>query len=87
MKHQFHTDCEFWVQFADTTKVITVNGKPMPLAYYNLIVSIRDVKLYAHGMKPHRFWKITDVKKYFGIKGDATAMAGQLELIKEYLNK
>jgi hypothetical protein len=86
-KYKFNTDCAFWEQMADGEKVISVNGKPMPMAYYNLIVSIRDVKLYAVGMKPHRFWKITDVKKYFGIKGDASKMKGQLELIKEYLNQ
>jgi hypothetical protein len=72
---------------ADTKQMISINGKPMPKAYYNLIVSIRDCGLYAHGMKPHRFWKISDVKTYFGIKGNATQLKEQLELLRDYLNE
>lgn len=47
--------------------------------YYNLILSIRDLKLYEVGMKPNRHWKISDVKTYFGIKGDAKSMREYLE--------
>lgn len=47
--------------------------------YYNLILSIRDLKLYEIGMKPNRHWKISDVKTYFGIKGDAKSMREYLE--------
>lgn len=75
----------FWSELKDRSRTIFVNGNPMPHAYYNLIVSIRDVKLYAVGMKPHRFWKITDVKKYFGIKGDAVKLKEQLEFIQYVL--
>lgn len=53
----------------DLDKTIDFNGNPMPLGYYNLVVSIRDFKMYAkHGMKPHRGWKPTVAKEYFGIK-------------------
>ena len=51
--------------------------------WYNLIVSIRDLKLYEFGMKPHSRWKISDVKNYFGIQGNATSMRYQLEEILE----
>ena len=51
--------------------------------YYNLIVTIRDLKLYSVGIIPNRYWKITDVKKYFGIKGNAVTMKAQLEEILE----
>lgn len=52
-------------------------------AVYNLLVSIRDCKLYAKGIKPHRHWRIGDVKKYFGIKGNAEQLAEQLTEIRD----
>ena len=42
---------------------------PTNRGWYNLIVSIRDLGLWKIGMKPHRNWRVTDVKKYFGLKG------------------
>ena len=51
-------------------QIMTVNGSPMGGAIYNLIVSKRDLTLYCnHGVIPTRSWKVTNVKKYFGIKG------------------
>lgn len=67
----------------DLERKIDFNGKPMSQAYYNLVVSIRDVKLYRHGMKPHLHWRITDVKKYFGLKGnDKDSLIEQLYALK-----
>ena len=64
---------------------IKINGKDTPYGYYNLLLSIRDCKLYSKGIKPHRNWKITDVKRYFGIKGNAQELASQLEEIRDLL--
>ena len=53
-------------------EIMTVNGSPMGRAIWNLIISKRDLNMYCTGsrpIKPHRFWKVTDVKRYFGIKG------------------
>lgn len=55
--------------------------------WYNLIVSIRDLKLYEFGMKPNSAWKISDVKTYFGIKGTATSMRKDLERILESIKQ
>ena len=67
--------------------IISMNGNPMHKGFYNLIVSIRDVKLFANiDMKPHRYWKFNDVKKYFGLKGNKHKIAEQLEQLKnEYI--
>jgi hypothetical protein len=70
---------------ADLEKSINMNGGAMPIGYYNLIVSIRDCKLYSKGIKPHRNWKISDVKWYFGVKGNAQQIADMLEEYKETL--
>ena len=48
------------------------------LGWYNLIISIRDLSLYSKGIKPHRRWKITPLKIYFGIKGNTKSMLDKL---------
>jgi hypothetical protein len=68
-------------------KKISVNGSPMQTAYWNLILSIRDVSLYSKGIKPHRLWKITDVKRYFGVSGSAIKIATLLRELQEELTK
>ena len=58
-------------------QILNVNGSDMGRAIWNLICSKRDLAIYTRkysdgrpmNMKPHRNWRVTDVKKYFGIKG------------------
>lgn len=66
----------------DLATSINANGKPMPRGVYNLILSIRDCKLYSKGIKPTRYWKISDVKIYFGITGNANKL---VEILESYL--
>ena len=38
---------------------------------WNLSCTKRDLSMYVnHGMKPNRHWRVSDVKHYFGIKGN-----------------
>ena len=77
---------QFFQDLIDESKAIKINGNMVAKGYWNLILSIRDCSMYAKfGMKPNRHWKITDVKKYFGIKGTAQAVHEQLVQIKEML--
>lgn len=76
MKSQFKADLE---------KQIRVNNGYMSVGVYNLLVSIRDVKLYRIGLKPHRHWKISQVKTYFGIKGNKDTILDELNRLKEQL--
>lgn len=70
--------------FKDIENSISINGKESSRAIYNLIVTKRDVNLYAKlNMKPHRFWKISDVKNYFGIRGNKEAVKDKIELMCE----
>ncbi|MEK6829831.1 MAG: hypothetical protein AABY15_06960 [Nanoarchaeota archaeon] len=69
----------------DMGNMLSVNSKPMPRGYWNLIISIRDCSLYSKGLKPHRHWKISDVKTYFGIKGSAEEMAETLRNYRDIL--
>ena len=69
----------------DMTNQTNINGKPMPFVMWNLAISIRDCELYSKGIKIHRNWKISDVKRYFGISGSAEKMAETLENYRDIL--
>lgn len=72
----------------DFEKTFSFNGKPMSRAYYNLVVSKRDVALFCKGIKPHRNWRFTDVKDYFGLKGNKQKVYEQLcEMVKAVTNE
>ena len=70
---------------ADLGKDLNVNGGAMPRGVWNLILSIRDVSLFTKGIKPHRFWKLKDVKAYFGVTGGKEKVLEQLNAYKELL--
>jgi len=57
---------------------MSVNGSPMSRGVWNMIISKRDLSLWCkHKMKPHRHWKVSDVKTYFGIKGNGPKLLDQ----------
>ena len=37
------------------------------MGIYNLICSKRDLTLFCKGIKPHKNWRLKDVKTYFGL--------------------
>lgn len=78
VKTQFETDFE---------KPMNINGIQSSRAYYNLVVSIRDVSLFSKGMKPHRNWRLKDVKGYFGLTGGTEKVLIGLKNILEILKK
>ena len=84
-KEQFLKSIEGTQFQIDLGQNLNVNGSPMPAGVWNLLLSIRDCKLYSKGIKPHRNWKISDVKWYFGIKGGAAEMAFRLQEYHEVL--
>ena len=61
------------------------------MAMWNLITSKGAVKLWTKGIKPNRHWKISDVKWYFGMTGNAETLLTKLEtlykIIKESENE
>ena len=62
---------------------LNLNGKVVSRGRYNLLVSIRDVSLFSKGIKAHRFWKLKDVKAYFGATGSTLKVLEQLNQYKE----
>ena len=71
--------------YKDLDTPLNINGKQSSKGWYNLIVSIRDVEMYRVGIKPHRNWRVTDVKKYFGISGKSDSIISQLEELRNIL--
>jgi hypothetical protein len=67
----------------DLVKPLTINGNKSCKGFYNLVVSIRDMKLYCKGMKANRFWKISHVKDYFGVKGNKESVLEQLIVMRD----
>jgi len=75
-------DCQFM-----TDLVSMENGnRNYNLGMWNLICSIRDLKLFCKGIKPHRHWKFKHLKEYFGMTGSKETMLAKLQLLKETLD-
>jgi len=41
--------------------------------------------LWKSGLKPHRYWKVSDVKKFYNLKGNAEKIYKDLVRIKDML--
>lgn len=74
---------QFFRELTNPSLTINVNGSPMLLAVWNLLVSHRDLKMWCLiNMKPNRHWKVTDCKKYFGLKGSGEKLLADFEALK-----
>ena len=70
---EINEDCQF---LKDCTEYPT-------LAMYNLITSRGAVQLWSKGIKPNSNWKISDVKRYFGMNGNAKILAEKLRVLHQ----
>ena len=61
----------------------------MPRGIWNLICTKRDLTMYVkQGIKPNRYWKVTDVKKYFGITGTGeTLLENFMKVFVKYVTQ
>ena len=67
-------DCQF-LKDLNTAK----NFGGLSKGLYNLAVCKGQVKLFSKGIKPTRFWRLKDVKNYFGLVGGTNKILSQLE--------
>ena len=74
---EINEDCQF-------LKDCTENSTK---AMYNLITSKAAVQLWTKGIKPNSNWKITDVKKYFGMTGNAETLHKKLVKLFDVLTE
>jgi len=63
---------------------VFVAGQEIDPMGYQLAVTKFQLGLYASGMLPHRGWKVTPIKKFFGLKGsDRKSLLTQFEALYE----
>ena len=72
-----NADCQFLKDLQNNQQI----------AMWNLITTKGAVKLYTKGIKPNRHWKITDVKKYFGMNGNAEVLHNKLATLYKVLTE
>ena len=72
---EINEDCRFLVDLQNNQQI----------AIWNLITTKSAVKLYTKGIKPNRHWRITDVKKYFGMNGNAEVLHDKLVTLYDVL--
>lgn len=77
--------CELKRSHTKGEDVININGKETPRAIWNLMLTKRDLYLYTKGIKINRHWKVSDVKKYFGIKGSGYKLYEQFMTIYSFV--
>ena len=80
-------DCKFLKDLAGNGKDNGVDTTNVNLGMYNLICSKRDLQLYCKGIKPHRNWKISSVKEYFGMNGNREELSRKLDLLYQVLTE
>ena len=72
--------------YKDFDNPININGRESSRAYWNLIVLKGQVRMYARtGMIAHRGWKITAIKKYFGLSGNPKTLTDKLDYLHNSL--
>tara|TARA_R110000824_G_scaffold241056_1_gene429768 strand:- start:290 stop:562 length:273 start_codon:yes stop_codon:yes gene_type:complete len=76
-------DCQF---FKDLTSFEN-SKRNYNLGLWNLSLSRRDLTLYCKGIKPNRKWRITPVKKYFGMTGHKEVLLEKLDRLHEIINE
>ena len=70
-------------QFIKDLNTYEENSSEVNRGVYNLIVTIRDLKLVLKGIRPHRNFKLKNVKLYFGINGSAKKILESLLIIRD----
>jgi len=78
------TRSPFMIELLDPKAILSINGNDRSRAIYNLIVHKRDFFLFSKGITPHRGWKFTVVKNYYGLSGTRTTILPKfMELFHE----
>lgn len=63
---------------------VSYGTKPIDAFWYNLCVHEMQLSLFSKGIIPHRHWKITPIKQYYGLKGsNRVKLLEQFKAIKE----
>mgnify|MGYP003154113494 CR=1 FL=1 len=84
------------IQQIDDNKLMSVSGigddgkihsSLIPSALWNLALSVRDLGLWKSGIKPHRFWKVSDVKYFYNLSGNAEKIYNDLVCVQKMIEE
>ena len=64
----------------------TTSTTPVNPGWWNLTISVRDLKMWTRGIKANQNWKVSDVKSYFNIRGNKDSLVTQIEAIQRLIN-
>ena len=74
---------QFFTDLTGPDAIMPVNDGSMTRATWNIICSHRDLKMWTKWkMKPTASWRVTDCKRYFGLKGSGQKLLAQFEDLK-----
>ena len=65
----------------------TTSTTPVNPGWWNLTISVRDLKMWSRGIKANRNWKVSNVKSYFNIRGNKDSLVTQIEAIQTLINE
>jgi len=68
----------------DFDKPMNINGMQGNKGWYNLILSIMELKMFNKGLKPHRHYTLKGVKAYFGLEKMGYDKHGLLECLEGF---
>ena len=80
-KIQIDRDCKFLKDIESNSNAFSVANKGI----YNLVTTIKALKLWIKGIKPDRNFRLIDVKEYFGITGNAKTLLYKLDTINKII--
>jgi hypothetical protein len=72
-------DSQFWHDWTTSTT-------PVNPGWWNLTISVRDLKMWTRGIKANRHWKVSNVKDYFNIRGNKESLVTQIEAIQRLID-
>jgi len=78
---QIDGGCQFFTDLENSANNSVNKGM------FNLICTRRDLALYSKGIKPHRRWKISDVKRYFGMNGNKETLLEKIDLLYKVITE
>ena len=78
---QIDQDCKFLKDIESNSTAFNGTNKGI----YNLITTIGALKLWIKGIKPNRNFRLIDVKKYFGVTGNAKTLLYKLDTINKII--
>ena len=87
MEHQQQIEIDANCQFIADLETKDNLKRNYNLGLWNLTTSIRDLRLFTKGIKPHRNWKLRPLNSYFGLTGNKEVLLDKLTKINDIIKQ